>query len=99
MAIQIMTQVWDSGISEHFPYCVLLELADQANEKGECLTSVERVRRKWRMSESLVIDSLKRLQSERWILLDQDIPADPLDTFPVRINVEKFANSPILEVI
>lgn len=85
-----MTLVSNRGPHEHFPYCVLFELADGANEgDGECVTSIDTFRTKWRMSEDRVIQSLKRLQSQRWILLEQDIPAQTADTFRLRINLEK----------
>lgn len=73
MSIRIMTQVWQIGPEEHYPRVVLLALADNADDAGDCYPSIALVQQKLCMSKSSVLRSLKYLEEEGWLEIEHRV--------------------------
>ena len=61
MSVEVWSEVWRSGPSDHGELLVLLALADFANPQGECWPAVATIAEKTRMTDRGVQKILKRL--------------------------------------
>ena len=63
MSIEVMTWVWKSSETKASHRLVLLALADNANDQGECWPSIGYIANKCRLSKRYTIDILKDLET------------------------------------
>lgn len=66
MSIKLMQLVWDRQLSQSRKF-LLLSLADQANDAGECWPSINTLAARCSMGRRTVFDSLADLEAEGWL--------------------------------
>lgn len=67
MSIRLMNDVWDHAPFRGAELLVLLSLADQANDKGECWPSVQTIAKRARCSDRWVRDVFVALIEQGWL--------------------------------
>jgi hypothetical protein len=67
MSIKIMAMIWDGGPKGSTLRFVLIALADNANDDGECWPSVATISRKTGICERAVRTALRQLESDGWL--------------------------------
>lgn len=67
MSIKIMSAIWDGGPKGSTMRFVLIALADNANDDGECWPSVATVARKTGLCERAVRQALRQLEVGGWL--------------------------------
>ena len=67
MSIKIMASIWEGGPSGSTHRFVLIALADNANDDGECWPSIATLSRKTGLCERSVRTSLRWLEAEGWL--------------------------------
>lgn len=70
MSIKLMSAIWEAGPLDQGERFVLLALADNANDAGECWPSVRLLSQKTCMAERSVRRVLKRLCAGGWLVVD-----------------------------
>lgn len=63
MSIRIMSLAWQAKTATHTEKLVLLALADNANDSGECWPSISTIARKCSLSRQGVLNQIGRLES------------------------------------
>lgn len=71
MSIKVMSRCWDTPCGSHTKKLVLLALADNANDGGECFPSMETIARKCDLSEQAVRNWIKEMEEEKWLVVDR----------------------------
>lgn len=67
MSIKIMSAVWDGGPKGPTKRFVLVALADNANDDGECWPSIASISRKTGLCERVVRSTIRQLEAEGWM--------------------------------
>lgn len=67
MSIKLMSAIWDGGPSGSTHRFVLIALADNANDDGECWPSIATISRKTGLCERSVRLALRHLEAEGWL--------------------------------
>lgn len=67
LSIKIMSAIWDGGPEGSTHRFVLIALADNANDDGECWPSIATISRKTGICERSVRNSLRHLEGEGWL--------------------------------
>lgn len=63
MSIKIMTLAWSVAVGDHTDKLVLLSLADNANDEGECYPSLTNIAIRCEMHRSTVVRSIQALET------------------------------------
>jgi hypothetical protein len=71
MSIKVMSRCWDTPCGSHTKKLVLLALADNANDGGECFPSMETIARKCDLSEQAVRNWIKEMEDDNWLSVDR----------------------------
>jgi DnaD/phage-associated family protein len=66
-----MSWIWEHGPSQPTDKLVLLALADNANDEGDCWPSVETIARKTSLSTRSVIRSIKKLKTIGLVMVEK----------------------------
>lgn len=67
LSIKIMSAIWDGGPKGSTLRFVLIALADNANDDGECWPSVATIGRKTGLCERAVRTALRQLEADGWL--------------------------------
>ena len=65
-----MSLIWDAGPQGSTKRFVLIALADNANDDGECWPSVATIARKTGICERAVRNAIRNLEVEGWLVTD-----------------------------
>jgi Helix-turn-helix domain len=63
VSIKIMTLAWSVAVGDHTDKLVLLALADNANDQGDCYPSLTKIAEKCEVSRRTAVYSLQRLEA------------------------------------
>lgn len=66
-----MSRVWDLPCENHTQKLVLLAIADNANDEGECWPSMETLARKCNLSDQAVRNWVQFMEREGWLSVDR----------------------------
>lgn len=64
MSIKIMTLAWSVAVGDHTDKLVLLALADNANDEGECYPSLTNIASRCEMHRATVVRSIQTLERD-----------------------------------
>jgi DNA-binding MarR family transcriptional regulator len=67
MSIRIMTLAWQVETATHSEKLVLLALADNANDAGECWPSISTIAKKCSLSRQGVLNQISRLEASKLV--------------------------------
>ena len=67
MSIRIMAAAWQTETATHTEKLVLLALADNANDSGECWPSISTIAKKCSLSRQGVLNQINRLESSKLV--------------------------------
>lgn len=70
MSIKLMSAVWDMELPTHTQKLVLLSLADQANDMGECWPSLDTISRRCGLTRQGVLDQIEKLTAQRCLSVE-----------------------------
>jgi hypothetical protein len=92
LSIKLMQLVWDADLPQSRKF-LLLSLADQANDAGECWPSFDTLSQRCSMSRRTVFDSLADLEQEGWL---ERVPR-PNQKVSFRLDLAKLQQLPLVE--
>jgi hypothetical protein len=67
MSIRLMARVWELPMESHTQKLVLLALADNANDHGDCWPSITTIARKCSLSRQGVLDQIAKLEALKMV--------------------------------
>lgn len=92
-----MSRVWETRCETHTQKLVLLALADNANDEGECWPSIQTIYHKCNLTERAVCYELKRLSKNGWIKASKrtDSKTGARKSNRYRIDLSKLPLNPV----